>query len=579
MKRRALFLLAFLVSGVLLPGHSAFCQNPVGPESGSIILPVSIPVFLAGNFAEPRANHFHSGIDIKTNGSTGIPVLSVADGTISRIKVEPGGYGNALYVVHPNGYTSVYGHLQNFSREIEEYVRAEQYRRESFPVDLFPESSRFPVKKGQVIALSGNSGSSEGPHLHFELRETSSENTVNPLVKTYQLTDRTKPIIDKLYVFSLSGRQEWIKPVVVPLAQSGGIYKASSASPVPLDQVSGFGLETWDLLDGSMNKCGVYRIQAFLDEVLFFDYVADEFAFAETRFMNSFMDFRIFSSLRRPVLRLYIEPNNHLSMFSFSRNRGRIEIKDNNTHTLKILIDDAAGNRSEAVVPVKLDPVKFVRDPDFLPVYNAYFSYNESNKYSSEGIEITVPPGSLYDDIYFQYEVRPARPGCFSLTHYVHKSDVPLQQYYRLAIEATGLPDHLRNKATIAQFVGNGRYVSVGGTWEGNRLVSRTRNFGVFCIRTDTISPVIKPLNFTKPDELKTANSIRFSIRDEFPGIQSYRAEIDGKWALLEYDSKNNLFEYKIDTRRIGSGKEHTLVVRVSDQLNNKATYTTRFYR
>jgi hypothetical protein len=579
MKSRVLFLLAFYVFGVFLKGHYAYCQKPLGPEAGTLVMPVSIPVFLAGNFAEPRASHFHSGIDIKTNGTTGIPVLSIADGTVSRIKVEAGGYGNALYVVHSNGFTSVYGHLQEFSREILEYVRAEQYRRESFAVDLFPEASRFPVKKGQVIALSGNSGSSEGPHLHFELRETSSENTVNPLVNAFMLPDKTKPIIDKLYIFSLSGRQEWIKPVVIPLAQSGGIYKPTAASPAPLDQVCGFGIETWDHLDGSTNRCGVYRIQAFLDGQLFYDFIADEFAFAETRFMNSFMDFKLFSSLRRPVLRLYIQPNNHLSMLSFSRNRGRIEVKDLNIHTLKILIDDAAGNRSEATVPVKLDPAKFVRDPDFLPVYNAYFSYNESNKFSSEGIEIMVPPGSLYDDIYFQYEARPARQDCYSLTHYVHSSDVPLQQYYRLAIEATGLPDRLKNKATIAQFAGNGRYVSIGGTWEGTRLVARTRNFGVFCIRTDTVGPVIKPLNFSKPDDLRTAASIRFSIRDDFPGIQSFRAEIDEKWALLEYDSKNNLFEYKIDTRRIGSGKEHTLVVRVSDQLNNKTVYTTRFYR
>jgi hypothetical protein len=550
-----------------------------GPGPGTFGLPVSIPIFLAGNFGEPRINHFHSGIDIKTNGATGIPVMAVADGTVSRIKVEPSGYGHALYITHNNGYTSVYGHLDSFSREIEEYVKQEQYRRESFSVDLFPEAGRFPVKKGQVVARSGNSGSSEGPHLHFEIRETASENTLNPLVGPYNLPDKIKPIINRLYVYSLQGRREWIKPLAFDLDITAGIYKISGNEPVAVDGLTGFGIETWDLTEGSTNRCGVYHIKALLDGIQFFEFTADEFAFSETRYMNSFMDYQQYVTTRRPVLKLFVDPNNHLSLYNYTKNGGRIEFSDQKTHTLSLIIEDASGNRSEASIPVRLDPSKFKRDPGFLPVYSAYFNFNEANRFSAKGIDISIPAGALYEDLYFQYESGSRLPGNYSPIHVIHRAVVPLHQYYRISIEAENLPQELKPKAIIAQYLGNGKYSAVGGTWEGERLVARSRNFGSFCIRTDNNKPVITPLNFNKPEELLKAERIRFRVTDEFPGIQSYRAEIDGKWALLEYDPKNNLMEYTFDPAKVTAGQSHTMVVKVTDMVGNTAVYTLNFNR
>jgi len=577
--RPRLFSITIILALSIAASATLPAQPASGPGPGTFATPVGIPIFLAGNFAEPRINHFHSGIDIKTNGTTGIPVMAVADGTVSRIKVEPSGYGHALYIVHNNGYTSVYGHLDSFSSEIEDYVRQEQYRRESFSVDLFPEAGRFPVKKGQVVARSGNSGSSEGPHLHFEIRETASENTINPLTGPYSLPDKVRPVIDKLYVYTLQGRKEWIKPQVVDLTLAEGIYKPSGNGPVALDAISGFGVETWDLTEGSPNKCGVYRIRALLDGNVFFELTADEFAFSETRYMNSFMDYQLYLTSRKPVLKLFVDPNNHLSLYNYTRNRGHIEVKDSNTHTLDLIIEDAAENRSEARIPVKLDPSRFRRDPEFLPVYSAYFNFNEANRYSAKGVDISIPAGTLYDDLYFQYETGGRLPGNYSPIHGIHRPGVPLHQYYKISIEAENMPQELKPKAIIAQYLGNGRYSAVGGTWEGDRLVARSRNFGSFCIRTDNVKPEITPLNFTRPEELLKAEKIRLRVRDDFPGIQSYRAEIDGKWALLEYDPKNNLMEYTFDPARVSKGQSHTLVVRVTDQVNNTAVYTLKFNR
>ncbi|MCX6226017.1 MAG: peptidoglycan DD-metalloendopeptidase family protein [Bacteroidia bacterium] len=554
-------------------------QALVGPERSTLAPPVDIPIFLAGNFGEPRANHFHSGIDIKTNGATGIPVKAIADGYVSRIKVEAGGYGKAIYIRHINGFTSLYGHLLSFNKDIDKYVISEQYRRESFAVDLFPESAQLQIIKGQIIALSGNSGSSEGPHLHFELRETQSENPINPLVRSIGVKDAISPVIDKLYVYSLKDRRDWVKPVSANLTKYGDVYRPSVGDPIPLDEISGIGIETHDLLDGSENQCGVYKIQGYLDDNLFFESCLDEFSFAETRYVNSFMDYRVFMSNRKTILKLFIDPNNQGTIYRFARNRGRIEPKEKKIYKIRIVVEDAAGNQSVAVCNATLDPDKFRRDPDFIPLYNAYFNFEESNSFKTDGLEVILPPGALYDDIYFEYEVSGPRPGSYSPLHQVHREDVPVHLFYRLAIEATNLAQNLRSKATIAQYLGNKRYTSLGGTWEGNLLVTRTRNFGSFCIMVDTIKPVVAPMNFSSGAELKSLNIFKFTVKDDFSGVQSYRGEIDGKWILLEYDLKNSLLEYHFDPNRIKTGIQHKMVIRVADQMGNTNSYNINFFR
>jgi hypothetical protein len=559
--------------------HGLCGQELVGPDRNLLIPPVDIPLFLAGNFGEPRPNHYHSGIDIKTNGTTGIPVKSVSEGYVSRIKVEAGGYGHALYIRHPNGYTSLYGHLLSFSDEISQFVISEQYRRESFAVDLFPEPSRLVVKKGQIVALSGNSGSSEGPHLHFELRETQSENPINPLVRSIEIKDEIPPVIEKLYVYSLKDRRGWIKPLVVELNRTNDTYAPSVKYPLPLDEISGLGIETYDLLNGSANHCGVYKIQGYLDDNLFFESCLDEFSFAETRFVNSFMDYKMFMSNHKAILKLFIDPNNQGTVYRFARNRGRLELKDKKNHKIKIVIHDAAGNQSVALFNVLVNPSKFQHDPDFVPVYNAYFKFEETNSFKSDGIEVNLPPGTLYDDLYFEYSVSEPGSGSYSPLHHIHHSDVPVQLFYRLAIEASTIPEKLREKASVAQYLGNGKYNCLGGTWEGNWLITRSRSFGSFCIIVDTIKPVVTPLNFSSGADLKSLDNIRFHVSDDLSGIQSYRGEIDGKWILLEYDAKSSSLEYRFDPKRIQSGIQHKLMIRVTDQLANSKSYSISFFR
>jgi len=559
--------------------NRSFGQTGVGPTRSSIVTPVDIPIFLAGSFGESRANHFHSGIDIKTNGVTGIPVHAIADGYVSRIKVEPGGYGHALYIRHSNGYTSLYGHLQSYNEAIDQYVQSEQYRRESFEVDLFPEPSLFVVKKGQVVALSGNSGSSGGPHLHFELRKSSSENPVNPLIQAVAVKDDIPPVINKLMIYSLKGRHDRVKPITVPLTRNNSVYSSASAEPVPFDAVSGIGIETYDMMDQSSNHCGVYKMQGYLDNELFFESRLDEISFAQTRYMNSFMDYGMYETNHIYVLKLFIDPNNKANIYKSSKNRGYIELKDMGIHKVKLVVSDAAGNQSIVQLNVKLNPAKFRPGADALPLYDAFFSYKSPNSFHAQGIDIDIPEGALYDDLYFTYGASEPLPGSYSPLHQISNEKVPVHLYYRLAIEPAHLPDRLKGKATIAQYEGNNTYTCLGGTWEGNSLVARTRNFGAFCILVDTIKPVISPMNFSSGSNIKSLNSIKLTIKDDLSGIRSYRGEIDGKWVLFEFDSKNSLLEYRFDRKRFQTGKQHQLVLRVTDQMSNTASYTVSFFK
>lgn len=554
-------------------------QSAIGPDRNSITLPVEIPIFLAGNFGEPRPNHFHSGIDIKTNGATGIPVKAIADGYVSRIKVEPGGYGNALYIRHPDGFTTLYGHLLSFSADIRRFVITEQYRRESFAVDLFPDPEKLVINKGQIIALSGNSGSSEGPHLHFEVRETQSENPVNPLLRSIAVRDDIPPVIDRVYVYSLKEHRGRLKPASLKVSGLNGHYGIIGSSPVSLDGISGLGIEAFDILNGSDNHCGVYKIEGYLDDNLFFESDLDEISFSETRYVNSFMDYGSYMINHKTILKLFIDPNNQATIYRFAKNRGRISLTDDRIHKVRIAVSDAAGNQSTVNFDARLAAPGFHHEADTSLLYDAYFNYQETNSFQSDGIEISVPPGALYDDLYFDYTVSDPTPGSFSPLHQVHHPDVPLQLYYRLSIAASGLPQDLRDKATVVQCQGNNRYTSVGGTWEGDKLVTRTRSFGAFCIMVDTVKPEIKPLNFSSPGELKSLESIRFRVKDDFSGIQTCRGEIDGKWILMAYDLKSSTLEYQFDGQRIKTGIQHRMVIRATDQLGNSTGYSLSFFR
>jgi len=399
---------------------------PIDPHYYEV--PVKIPVFLAGNFGELRPNHFHAGIDIKTQGKTGLPVFAAADGFISRIAISPVGYGNALYIDHPNGTTTVYGHLEKFFPPVAEYIRRIQYEKEQFAIDQIVPTGTFQVRKGEQIAWSGNAGSSGGPHLHFEIRRTKEEIILNPLLFNMPVKDKLRPLIQCIMVYpvsedaSVNGKQTPQRFDVMKIKTGNG-YQLKINQAIPVYGKVGFGIQSVDLLDGNPNKCGIYSIKLSVDNQLIYSFKMDHFAIDESKYVNSHMDYALAINSGRRLYRTWLEPGNKLDIYDKVEKRGIFNATDGKIHQVSYEVSDVYGNTSVLSFKIQSREIKLPA----LKRKGEFFKYNRKNKIDNEDLEFTIPEGALYDDVNFQYIKKPALPKFYSPVYQLHNSTVPLQ--------------------------------------------------------------------------------------------------------------------------------------------------------
>lgn len=548
------------------------------PKDKTIFIPpVRIPVFLSSNFGELRIDHFHSGIDIKTQGVTGKEIVSAADGYIYRISVSPAGFGKALYVRHPSGYSTVYAHLDRFTDEVEAYVREKQYERKNFTVTLFPPKDRFTVRQGELIALSGNSGSSGGPHLHFEIREADNELPVNPLLFDMGTSDEIPPVIEKLavYPFGNSLVNNSHSPVRLNVIGSNGKYTLGEKE-ITISGNAGFGLKIHDLLNGSANKCAAYSIELKVDSIVMFRYVMDGFSFDQTRYVNSHMDYETYMRDNIRIQRAFVLPNDKLPTYKNLLNRGICSFTDGKTHNVLFTISDVNNNKSTLSFNVKGMPAMpgipaAVKNPDQM------MPFNRTNRFVSDGISLSIPSGALFDTLYFSYRKSPATPVMLSDLHSVHDNLTPLQKAFSLSIKPTIIPEGKESKMLIVQLNKNMSKVPVTSTWSEGFLKANVMSFGDYFVGIDTIAPVITPTGLKDDIDLAGKKEIRIKIRDDFSGIKSYEPVIDDKWALFEYDAKNAVLIYNFDEKYISKGTNHRLSLKVTDNTDNVSYYDCRF--
>ena len=567
-----LLLILLLLQPIILAGQSTYPQDYFGS-------PVDFKIFLSATFGELRPNHFHSGIDIKTQGVQGKPLYAVANGFVSRIGVAAGGYGKVIYIDHPNGFTSVYGHCLNFSKTIEEFVSAEQYKLESFEVNLFPEPEKFPVKKGELIAFAGNSGSSGGPHLHFEIRTTDEEEPVNPLFFGYKVKDIIKPTLQRLVVYpfgsfsQVSGRK---KPKEFELAGWGTGYKIKVGDTIPVSGDIYFGIETHDLANDSDNKTGVFSIELFIDETLVYAHKMESFPFTESRCINSFIDYPNFVKNGRRVQKTRIEPGNKLSVYTTAKDNGIFSFQDNAIHELVYLVKDFFGNTSKLVFHVKSSPAKLSDVIKSVEEGNPeiVFDYDDDNDFETDDFRIFIPEGALYDTLHFKYSAGKHVKGTFSAVHHVHNKYTPLQSFCTLAIKPKMVSEKLKGKLLIARTGSKaGEYFAVGGEWDDDFIEVQIRDFGDYVVVADTIAPKIAPVNISPGKAIAAQKTIQVKISDNLAGIKTYRATMNGHWILMEYDPKNSLLTYKIDEWTKPGKNQFRLVV--TDSRNNEKVYRT----
>ncbi len=543
-------------------------------------LPVHIPLALVGNFGELRPNHFHAGLDIRTNGEEGLPIYAVADGYVSRIKISAYGYGKAIYITHPNGYTSLYGHLRGYTSEITTAVKAIQSNRETFEVDTLLPPDYLLVTKGQQVAWSGNTGSSGGPHLHFEIRNTKTEMPINPYCFGYKVADNVAPRIEELAIFpvgkaaTVNGKQSMkkIKPR----------YNNNHYSVIDTVYVSGeigFGIKCWDSETGSTNHNGVYSIELQASGRKLYAHQLETFSFQNARYINSHIAYAEKEKNNDLIEKCFLSKNDKLEIYRGVEHAGIIHFSDDSIHWLKYIVKDYDGNTAEVFLKVRSSS-KHTLVVNEKNSVQPFFDCFTENKFENDEVKIILPPAVLYDDINFEYSKTLDLKAPYAALHHIHTSTTALQSEYSLQLKAVKLPDSLQSKACIISISSKGKVEYEGGSYADHYVSTKTKHFGNFTIGIDATPPHLALATKSKGQAVANfakARIIGISATDNLSGIKTYRATIDGKWVLCEYEPRKNLLYYIFDDA-LKSG-EHSFRIEVADDKQNTSVLSFKFKR
>lgn len=539
----------------------------VGQEAVTFCPPFDFPLLLSANFGELRAGHFHGGLDIKTQNTIGHPVRSVADGYISRATVSSGGYGNGLYITHPNGYTTVYGHLDAFSAPVAERIRQYQYAHETFVADLTFRPDEFPVSAGEVVALSGNTGYSFGPHLHFEVRVTASDEPVDPLqFFSGLITDDVPPRASSVMLYPKAGRgvvngkeAKCYMDVRNGVVQQPAVVKAWGKV--------GAAIAAHDYMTGTTNYYGVRHVRLYVDDVLVSESDVSRFSFDENRMLDSWTDYDERLSSGAWYMRSTVAPRNSLRMLSVpGGNDGWVTINEERDYRFRYELCDYYGNRVNYRFTVRGERHPL---PPVLPDYLYFLNAGEPHVLAWRDLTLWVPDDALYDDLQLDFD---EHDGIYRFC----RVPVPLKEDAELRLQVTQPLVADKSKYCIAE-VYNGSLLCRGGKYEYGWVKTTVNRLGAYTVMVDTVPPRIVPSPLTpNPSPEGKGEIVSFKLGDVGSGVSDYRGTIDGEWKLFKFSSKDMLLWCNLAEEHVSRGR-HTVDVTVSDLCGNTTTYTADF--
>ena len=553
MKYSIFFSLLFFIGSV----QSGYAQE-TDTDKPSFIPPFDFPITFSGNFGEIRANHFHGGLDFKTGGTIGKPVRALADGYISRIRVTHGS-GYVLDVAYDNGYSTINRHLSAFVGDVARRVEDLQYEKESWEVEITPEPDEYPVKAGQIIALSGNTGYSFGPHLHLDMIETATDEYIDPLPFFMdKVKDKTAPRAEGIMLFPQPGKG------VVEGKQTRRAFPAHPTKPITAWGLIGAGIRAYDYMDGVQNKYGVKTVILEVDGEEVFRSTVDRFAYEENRYINSWTHGQYMKS--------FIEPGNRLRMLQASNgNRGLVDINEERPYRFVYTLSDALGNTSKVCFTVQgqkttIAPVEH-REKYAL-------KWDKVNYLQEPGLELVIPKGMLYDDVLLNYSVR-ADSGDIAFTYQLNDTRIPMHNACDLRIGLRRRPVEDVTKYYVAGVTARGGKYRIGGKYEDGVMKVRIRDLGTYTVAVDTVPPVITPVNQA---QWGRTGKIIFKAKDKETGINTYRGTIDGKYALFgKPNSISGNLVCELDPKHVEKGGKHVVEMTVTDGCGNCTTEQFEF--
>lgn len=563
---------AILIFTILILSNYTFAQN----GATNFRSPVNHTLRLSGTFGELRSNHFHSGIDIK--GGIGDPILAIEEGYVSRIRVSGSGYGKVLYITHPNGYTSVYAHLNEFEENIAAFIKDYQYRNETFNLELYPEPDQFVFKKGDKIGKMGMTGHAFGPHLHFEIRRTSDSQTLNPLMLGIDVEDKRSPRMHEIRVYELTDNHEIINGTSYDLLKNKhrGKYQVKGDTVFVRSNTVGVALKAYDHMTGVTNWNGIFSGTMLKNDSVVFEFVLEDFAFKETRYINAHMDYEEVVNKKSYFNKCFEMPGNKLSIYRHVQENGILHLEEGKAERITMVASDIKGNNTVAEFWIKKSSLP---ELEHQPVYNYFLPYDQENIVDNGSMLMHMKKGTLYENLYLDFEANAEESDdIYSSFFHIHDFKTPVHKYYDISIFPYKLPELYKNKAFIAYCPPKGKIVNYGGEWDGKMLKTKVRDLGDFTVMIDTIAPTIKPYRFKS--NMQGWKSMIFTITDNFKtsgdakGMTWY-ATVDDQWVLMELDAKKNRLIYTFD-EKTARGK-HVFKLTVWDGMKNKRTFEKQF--
>lgn len=565
-KRHIKFLATLCLCSIFQCSSSAYAQQLLqnfGP-------PLTIPLLLKGTYGEIRPNHFHSGIDLKTEGRVGLPVIAIADGFVSRIKADEYGFGRVIYMTHDNGYVSVYGHLHMFCNVLDSLVFEEQKSKQKYSVELFPKKDKLRFHKGDTIAFSGNSGGSGGPHLHFEVRDARTEIPYNPLTFNFNIVDKTPPVLRSVIIYSVNDDLSQIDSLTsfVPKTLDGKNY-----FPVVNLEARGkitIGFSGYDMSDNDSAILGLYSSSLACNGKEIYSYRMDNFSFDENKLVNGHIDYEAKQKGDTVYERCYLLPGNSFSQYRRNNGIGVINLDSIRQADLVLRLRDARGNEIQCnfkITKNKLGPKKDMQKEMLVNSTKQVFLMQDKNQFKTKDITLDIPENSLYGNIDFEFSKRPAEKGMLTDICGLHTEREPIKRPAILLLTVAELPSMYIEKVVIVKVSDKGNYSSINASYSKGMVTGRISSFGNYAVMLDTVAPVFKDME-QKYDSIYKCNTIEVRIIDNLSGVKTYSCFVNDVWQQTEYDYKNDKL---ICYLRKGSEDKMKVTFEASDGKQNKA--------